>query len=130
MAALSSVYLFPCPPPAPFQETIIIQIIAVIYSAIRAARCGGPGAETDEHRQGGQGGGPQPPYFLAAWPAFVLFEVCTRPDTSASSESQERVCTCVRPGEGDAGLRMVELLCPCLGGGALLVVESVPTHEH
>lgn len=30
-----------------FQETIIIQIIAVIYSAIRAARCGGRGAETD-----------------------------------------------------------------------------------
>ncbi|XP_063498859.1 uncharacterized protein [Symphalangus syndactylus] len=53
-------------------ETIIIQIIAVIYSAIRAARCGGRGAETDEHCLGGRAGGsaPLPP----TCPAFVLFE--------------------------------------------------------
>lgn len=48
VAALSSVYLFPFFFFfSAFQETIIIQIIAVIYSAIRAARCGGRGAETD-----------------------------------------------------------------------------------
>lgn len=57
VAALSYVYLFPCFVLGffffPFQETIIIQIIAVIYSAIRVARCSGRRAETDEHRQGG-----------------------------------------------------------------------------
>lgn len=71
VAALSSVYLFP-PFFFPFRETIIIQIIVVIYSAIRAARCGcgGPGAATAEPRRGG--GRLSPPPSTARWPLFSL----------------------------------------------------------
>lgn len=63
---------------------IIIQIIVVIYSAIRAARCSGLRAETDEaskhpalsiaKEEEARGSAPLPP----THPAFVLIEVCTQ----------------------------------------------------
>lgn len=95
-----------------FQETIIIQIIAVIYSAIRAAGCGGREPRQTSIAKEDEAGG-------SALPASVFVLLRSAPKaclqwgsggapprgTQRQAQSLGKLCVhmCVLPGEGGGG---------------------------